>query len=133
MNKKTESFIKARRQILSIFALTVAFCFFVVTEAQGVKIDPPFEGDLQDLVNRVVLFVQRLAFYIAPILFIVAGVMYYLAGGNPEQAKKATDMVKWTLIGVAVVIIASSIQSLVTNFMGVDDGSGMMIIEKFFS
>ncbi len=119
-----------KKALLLVFVLML----FVVTEAQGVeKLKPPIDVTLQELVNRVVLFVQRLAFYIAPILFIVAGVMYYLAGGNPEQAKKATDMVKWTLIGVAVVIIASSIQSLVTNFMGVDDGIGMMIIEKFLS
>ncbi len=77
-------------------------------------------GSFPELIDRIIDFIRDLAFVIAPIIFIFAGIKYYFSGGSPEEAKKATDMMKWAVVGLAIIIIAGGITSIITDIMGVE-------------
>ncbi len=72
------------------------------------------------LINGIVSFIRNLALIIAPIIFLIAGFMYYFSAGNPEKANKATDLIKWAVVGLVIILIANGITAVITNIMGVD-------------
>ncbi len=87
----------------------------------GVTIPNPLKHDnLESLIDAIVVFIRNVALMIAPIIFIIAGLMYYFAGGDPEKAKTATNLIKWAIVGLAIIIVASGITAVITSIMGVD-------------
>ena len=94
-----------------------------------VTIDNPLgHNTFGELIHAIVSFIRNLALMIAPIIFIVAGVMYYFSGGNPDKAKQATDLIKWALIGLVIILIANGITAVVKDIMGLDDPYSLLIM-----
>ncbi len=123
---------KNKKLIIPVMLFLVALPLLVA--GQGVEIVNPL-GDvgLADLVNKIIDYLQQVAFIIAPIMLIVAGFMYYFAGGKAENAKKATDIIKWTVVGLAIVMIANGIASLVAGIMGVEVDGVTTVIDSLWS
>ncbi len=112
--------IKKNKDILP---LIMVFLVFVPLYSFGVEIPPPTDHEtLADLINDIIAFIRTVALVIAPIIFIFAGLKYYFAGGSPEKAKEATNLIKWALIGLAIVLVADGIASVIADIMGVEGG-----------
>ncbi len=113
---------------LSLFAILLPFLVL------GVTIESPIKHkDFSELVAAIIEFVRNIALVAAPIVFIVAGLMYYLAAGNPDQLKKATDLIKWAAIGLVIILIAEGISKVIRGVMGVDEqGKVTQILFKIF-
>lgn len=77
-------------------------------------------NSLGDLIHGVVSFITNVALVIAPIIFIIAGLMYYFAGGSPEKAKDATNLIKYAIIGLVIILIANGITAVIKDIMGVN-------------
>lgn len=43
---------------------------------------------------------------IALLMFVIGGVMYIISGGSPDKVKKATDVLKNSAIGIAIILLA---------------------------
>jgi len=54
-------------------------------------------------------------------IFIIAGLKYYFAGGSPEKVKGATDLVKYAIIGLVIILIANGITAVIKDIMGVSN------------
>ncbi len=115
----SQIFMRRYKNILiPIFLLVVLFFPFYVF---GVTIPNPLGHDtFGDLIHAIVSFVRNVALMIAPIIFIIAGLMYYFAGGSPEKAKDATNLIKWALVGLAIILVANGITAVIKDIMGVD-------------
>lgn len=50
-------------------------------------------------------------------MLIMAGFFWITAGGNPENVKKASDMLRNALIGVAVAVGAKGLVLLIKNII----------------
>lgn len=50
-------------------------------------------------------------------LTIYAGVLYLTAGGNEEQIKKSTTILKRAVIGLFIVIFAGAITQFITSYL----------------
>ncbi len=113
--------MKKHKQKLQITA--VLFLLFVPMFVIGqIEIPNPLEHeDFETLIDAIVSFILRVALVIAPIILIIAGLMYYIAGGDPEKAKTATNMIKWTLIGLVIILIANGITAVIKDIMGVEE------------
>ena len=99
--------------LIAVFLLPL--CVF------GTTIPNPLGHDtFGDLIHAIVSFVRNVALMIAPIIFIIAGLMYYFSAGNAEQAKKATNLIKWAIVGLAIILVANGITAIVKDIMGVD-------------
>ncbi len=102
--------------LISIFFIIFPYC------VTGLEIINPIScDDIPCLLNEVVNFIRNVALMIAPIIFIIAGLMYYFAGGNPEQAKKATNLIKYAIIGLVIILIANGITAVIKDIMGVSN------------
>ncbi len=114
--------------------LTILFLLFLlivpVFVSDAVTIPNPLRyGTFPELIHAVVSFIRNVALIIAPIIFITAGLMYYFAGGDPEKAKTATNLIKWAVIGLVIILIANGITAVIKDIMGVED---VVFILNFF-
>lgn len=50
-------------------------------------------------------------------LTVYGGVLYLTAGGNEEQVKKATGILKGAIIGLIIVIFAGAITQFITGYI----------------
>ncbi len=113
MKKNKKNILKS---LIPLFLMTMP----VIVLGQ-VEVPNPIGYDtFGDLMHAIVSFIRNVALMIAPIIFIIAGLMYYFAGGDPEKAKKATDTIKWTLLGLVIILIANGITAVIKDIMGVE-------------
>ncbi len=97
--------------------------FLIVTPlvVLGVTIPNPIGySSFEELIHAIVSFIRNVALVIAPILFIYAGVKFYFAAGDPGKAKEAADVIKWTAIGLVVILVANGITAVIKDVMGVN-------------
>jgi len=112
-----------------LFTFLIVVLFLPIYILSGVTIDNPLGHDtFGELIHAIVSFIRNLALMIAPIIFIVAGLMYYFSGGNPDKAKQATDLIKWALVGLVIILIANGITAVVKDIMGLDDPYSLFIM-----
>ena len=55
---------------------------------------------------------------IVVIMILVAAFQFLTAGGDAEKVKMARTNIAWTIIGLAVALMAFNIPGIVSNFMG---------------
>lgn len=98
-----------------IFSLIPIF----ISSAADLNIPNPLgeTSDITTLVENILNFLWKLAFVIAPILIVYAGYLYITSAGNEEKVKIAQKTLIWTLIGFAVVLIASSVPAIIQEFL----------------
>ncbi len=111
---KKNKFLLKKISIISVLFLPL----FVLAQT---SIPNPIGYDsFPALINGIVSFIRNLALVVAPIIFLIAGFMYYFSGGNPDKAKDATNLIKWAVVGLVIILIANGITAVITNIMGVD-------------
>lgn len=75
-------------------------------------------AELVELINNIGNWIFTILLAIAAIMLIMAGFFWITAGGNPENVKKASDMLRNSLIGIAVALGAKGLVAVITNLMG---------------
>jgi len=81
----------------------------------------PLKKEIDSLGGLIEAFVEVFSYIVilfAVLAIIYVGLQYILARGNSEEITKRTDQLKWIVIGVAVVIGARIIVSVVINTLG---------------
>jgi hypothetical protein len=112
--------MKKNKKIL-IFTLFFSLMPFLAF-GDAVTIENPLKYDsIEAIISAVVSFITMVAFAIAPIIFIWAGFKFYFAGGDPGKAKEATNLIKWAVIGLAIIIVANGIILVIKDVIGVEE------------
>jgi hypothetical protein len=87
--------------------------------AKTFTLQNPLKVDsLGGLIEAFVEVFSYIVILFAVLAIIYVGLQYILARGNSEEITKRTDQLKWIVIGVAVVIGARIIVSVVINTLG---------------
>lgn len=73
-----------------------------------------------DLVDAIINFIFWVAMALAPLMIVIAGVMFVTAGGNPLQVEKARKLILYTVIGLAIILLAKGLISVLENVLGVE-------------
>lgn len=85
---------------LSFFILIFSFLIIGVAHADMIA-DAPL---VQTLLANVLTFLLQIAGILGIIAVVVSGIMIFLAGGDAERAKKAKQMMVYSVVGIAVVL-----------------------------
>lgn len=113
------------------------FYFLVILGALSVSsfafadgIDNPLQYDtFEDMTAAIIRFLFTVGIAIAPILFAIGGIMIATAGGNPQQVQKAQKLMLYTAIGLAVILFAQGLVSVLKNVLGVEEpASGLPLL-----
>ncbi len=78
--------------------------------------DPPKEvaknyGDISDVIAKVSQWIVNITATVAVLGIIYGGFSYITAAGNEKQAEHAKEIIKFTVIGTVVIILAFTIIS----------------------
>lgn len=81
--------------------------------------NPLTTNDFQVLIDRLVNLVFTIGLAIAPISIIVAGVLFMTAQGEPGKIQAAQAIIKWTFIGLIILLCSKAIVELIKTSVGV--------------
>lgn len=82
------------------------------------EIPNPIEAEsFTDLINAIARFIFNISIPIAVILIIYAGIKFLLSRGIPAEVQKAKDILKYTLVGLAIVLIGRGFVSLIKSVL----------------
>jgi len=69
--------------------------------------------DLGDIIISIINVILGLLGLMFVIMIIAGGFKYMTAGGNAENTKKATDIIRNAVIGIAIVLLSGAIMNFV--------------------
>lgn len=72
-------------------------------------------GQVESFIRNIIKVVAGLSGLIATFFFVWGGLTYITSSGNPEKLDKAKQTLIWSGIGLAIVIAAFVISSIVTE------------------
>jgi len=93
--------------LLALPVVGLAFDVLTVPEPRVVNVN------VVGLVNLIFNFVWPIVVAVVIVLFILAGFIFLTAQGEPNKVAQARLAVVWGIVGVAVIILAYSIISIV--------------------
>ena len=70
-------------------------------------------NSLAVFIKSIINFVFYIALAVVPLLLIIGGVMLVKSGGNPEQVKKAKELIFWSVVGFVVLLLAQAIKAAI--------------------
>ncbi len=107
--------MKKNTKKLIIFSIIIFAIYYLIPShslAATIKLQDPIRGAFgsskvttsDDIVNLVIYLLTLLGIIATFIYAAIGGIMYFFAVGNPEQAKKATNMIVYAVIGLAMLL-----------------------------
>jgi len=116
-----------RRHLVSVIA-TLANIMILAPTSVGAFTGPgdvpiaPGIGSIEEVFDFLKVIVQWLLVFgllLAVAMIIWGGIKYITAGGNQEKAGEGAKIVGYSLIGVAVMVLAYALVNIVASFLGV--------------
>ncbi len=105
---------------LLIFIGTLILLPTSVLMAQIIEIENPLEAEsFEDLLNAIVNFIFYVGVAIAPIMIMIAAFFFLTAGGDPKRVDTARQIILWTVIGLAIILLAKGLISVLREIIGV--------------
>ena len=104
------------RKILSL-APHIGILFFLVPAFANAAVPNTVRG-LVGLLCVAFGWLFYILIVFAIITIVLAGFNYATAGDDPEKVKKATKMILYCAIAIAVALLAKGIPAIVGNFIG---------------
>jgi len=87
------------------------------------KIENPLAADtFEEVLDRLINFIFWVGITVAPVMLIIAGFMLVTALGDPKRVETAKKMILYTLIGLAIVILAKGLIAVLKSILGVTGG-----------
>lgn len=89
------------------------------------SITNPLKGtdNLGEFVSKLVSALFQLAIPVAVGLIIWGGILYLTSRGNPGQVEKAKTVIKWAVVGLAVIMIGGGFVNLVESILELGGGA----------
>lgn len=82
-------------------------------------IENPLKYDtFQGVLGAVSKFLFQIGLALAPVMLIIAGFMFVTAGGSPDRVSNARKMALYTIIGLAVILLASGLIAVLKSIIG---------------
>lgn len=111
---------------LSIILTSFMFLFAVSMTVFAGPATPPNKTesgiksmtDLVALINAIAGWIQAIVLVIAIIMIMYSGFLWMTAGGEEDKLATARRVLIYGLVGIAVVVLAYTATSIVTNLMG---------------
>lgn len=115
--------LNMNKKILFSFLAIVLMASPLLAAAQG-AVDGPTEvptvitsiQDVNALINNLISWMQYLLFALAALFIVMAAFTYLLAGGDPEKTVKAKNQVVFSIIAIAIALLATGIVLVIKSF-----------------
>jgi len=97
------------------------FSFF--GEANAVNFSNPLVYDtFGELVDAMIRFIFNMAMFITPLMIIIGAFYLLTAAGDPKRVGTGKTIIIYTLIGLALILLARAIITMIEKVIGVKIG-----------
>ena len=69
------------------------------------------------LLNRILSYVWTIMGIVVVLMLLYAGFTFVTAAGSDDKATEAKKMIKYSLIGIVVMILSGGVMMLIENFL----------------
>jgi len=91
--------------LIAIFAPAISFAVEIP--------NPLVSDDFKVLIDRLISLVFTIGLALAPISIIIAGILFMTAQGEPGKIETAKNIIKWTFIGLLILLCSRAIVELI--------------------
>lgn len=106
ISNKTKNLLLAV-SVCAIIVIVLAYPNLCSGKDYDIKIVNPIKAnDVTELIQDVTNYILAITASVMLILLIIAGYRYMTAGGNEERAKNAKNAIKWTIIGILIILVS---------------------------
>lgn len=105
-----------RKSIIGGIFLTVVFLSFLafINQAVAIEITNPLKHQtFEELIKAIIVFLRNLALTATALVIVLSGFYFVTAAGDPAKVTKAKQMILYALIGLAIVLAAEGIVTLI--------------------
>lgn len=87
----------------------------------AVKIDNPLKYDtFVELIEAIINFIiYDIAPVLATLFIVIAGFYFVTSSGDPAKIKTGQDIIKYTLIGFLIILLAAGLIAVIKSVLGV--------------
>ena len=85
-----------------------------------VYIENPLRADsFEAIIDNIIDFIFTIAIVAAPLMIVWAAFLFVTSGGNAEQVNQAKRIIIYTLIGLAIILLARGLIAMIKEILGV--------------
>ena len=105
--------------LLFFIVFAIAFGLFAcLTLAQGITLQNPAGSDtIAELIHNITSGLVTIATPIVAIMVLIGAFQILFAAGDPEKFKLGKKTILYTIIGYAIILVASGITSIIKNLL----------------
>lgn len=103
---------------LSKFLFFFILFLIVALPVLAITIPNPIQADtIAELIKDIADLIFWVAIAVVPLMVIISGIMFIFAGGDPNKISQARNLLFWAGIGLAILLLARAISSVVETFI----------------
>lgn len=89
----------------------------------AVEFQNPLEYEtFEELVEAIISFIFTIAVVVAPLMAIIGAFYLLTAGGDPKKIGIGKNIIIYTLIGLAIILLAKGLITMIESIIGVKFG-----------
>jgi len=89
----------------------------------AVEFQNPLEYEtFGELIDAIIQFIFYIAVVVAPLMVIIGAFYLLTAGGDPKKIGTGKNIIIYTLIGLAIVMLARGLLAMIESIIGVKIG-----------
>lgn len=69
--------------------------------------------DIKDFIDGAVNYIFYISVILAPLMIVVGAFVFLTSAGNPKQSKLGGAIIKWAVIGLAVILFAKGVTAII--------------------
>lgn len=74
-------------------------------------------GEIHQVVDEVTKWIFTLSLVLAPLMILLGGFYMLTSRGDPKMSNTGKEIIKWSIIGLAVILFAKAFVAIVTKFL----------------
>ncbi|MGC9031361.1 MAG: pilin [Minisyncoccia bacterium] len=107
--------MKLFKYLLFLFFLIF---LFEVKQIAAVTIKSPIQAtSIEQIANNILNYIFWLGVILAPVMIVWGGLNILFASGDPNKVRQGTEIIKWTIIGFAVILFSRGIMALIEQII----------------
>ena len=110
---------KGLRRGFILFALVLS-CLILPLSVSAINIENPIKyNTFVELINAIIIFIYEISLVLATLFIVIAGFYFVTASGDPAKIKTGQDIIKYTLIGLLIILLATGLIAVIKSVLGV--------------
>jgi len=101
----------------------VSILLSLPTVVLAVEFQNPLEYEtFGELIDAIIKFIFNIAIVVAPLMAIVGAFYILTAGGDPKRVGTGKNIILYTVIGLAIILLARGLVAMIEQIIGVKIG-----------